>query len=696
MAILKNSNVFILETKNYHYVLGVDEFSYNRHVHWGKKCPISDYDTKATPTENISLHPELDQIKQEYTLFGGTMYRECSLKVTFPDGCRELETLYKGYEINDNELCITFKDKVYPFEYAIHYKVYEDYDIIVRYTRVKNNGNEDIILEKIMSGEIALPDTNPYYIKNTNGAWGAECTQTEALLDGGSLIFESRRGTSSHTNSPYLIAHKGSDEKKGEVYYAMLAYSGSFKAQAYRDLFGTTRLYLGINDFDSEYALKGGEEFRTPELIIGMSEGFGNMTRNLNHFGIELILPKYFNNTPLPVLYNSWEATAFDVNTTDQTKIAKQAAKAGCELFVMDDGWFGARNDDHAGLGDWVVNKDKFPNGLDELIKNVNDLGMDFGLWFEPEMVNPDSDLYRKHPDWAYHYDTRTAHELRNQLVLNMTKPEVQKYIYDALDKLLTDHNIKYIKWDMNRPISEGGAENLEYPKEHWYRFALAFYSIVDKLRAKHPDVQFESCSSGGGRCDWGALKHFDMVWTSDNTDAIDRITIQKGYQLTRPTKTMRAWVTDVNWYNRDTPLDFRFNIAMRGALSLGGNLNNYSDDEIAVCKKYTDLYKEVRNIIQFGDLYRLLDYDRDEINADLYLTQDKNEGVLFIAAVNTRCVKKPVRLHFDGLNENKVYVFDFGSEHYEKSGAYLMNVGIQLDVKKQYYNKILKIKALD
>ena len=361
----------------------------------------------------------------------------------------------------------------------------------------------------------------------------------------------------------------------------------------------------------------------------------------------------------------------------------------------MDDGWFGARNNDRAGLGDWVVNKDKFPNGLSELIENVNALGMDFGLWVEPEMVNPDSDLFRAHPEWAYHYEHRTAHEMRNQLVLNFTIPEVQEYIFGALDKLLSENNIKYIKWDMNRPFSETGAENLEHPKMLWYYHVKAVYDVVDRLRAAHPEVQFESCSSGGGRCDWGMLSHYDMVWTSDNTDAIDRVFIQKNYSLTRPVKTMRAWVTDVNWYNRDTPLDFRFNIAMRGSLSMGGNLKNYTDEDIAICKKNTDLYKEIRDFVQFGDLYRLLDIDEDEISADLYINREKTEGVIFIAAVNTRCMKEKIMLKIYGLDDEKTYALDFGNTHYEYSGAYFKNAGIPLDIKKQYYNTILKIKEV-
>ena len=420
------------------------------------------------------------------------------------------------------------------------------------------------------------------------------------------------------------------------------------------------------------------------------------MSRNLNRFAVDHVLPKAFNRAPLPVLYNSWEATEFDVSEEGQGALAQKAAKAGCELFVMDDGWFGARNHDHAGLGDWFVNKEKFPNGLDALINKVNGLGMDFGLWFEPEMVNPDSDLFRAHPDWAYHYDTRTAHEQRHQLVLNMTLPEVQQYIYERLSSLLREHNIKYIKWDMNRPLSETGAENLKTPKMLWYYHVKAVYDIVDRLRKEFPEVQFESCSSGGGRADYGALGHFDMVWTSDNTDAIDRLSIQKTYALTRPVKTMRAWVTDVNWYNRNTPLDFRFNVAMRGSLSLGGNLNNYTDEMLDECRKHVEFYKGIRDLVQFGDLYRLLDFEEDEISADIYVSPDKSRAVLFIASVNTKCMIKPTPLYIDGLDENKTYSFEYDGRTITKSGAYLKNVGINVDAKKQYFNKTVIIKSID
>ena len=693
MAITVKGNIFVIETKNTHYVIGADEYGTVHNLHWGAKCPTADYEIPKSSDEGDN-NRRRDCFREEYSSFGGIVYKECAVKANFSDGCRELDLAFEGYKAEGNKLFITLKDRYYPLRITLNYEVFDELDIIKKSATVYNDGSDAISFEKLMSGELNLPGVKPYKIVNSLGNWGTEYRAIETPLLGGSLVFESRRGISGHNNSPNFIAYTNADEKSGDVYFANLVWSGSFRVELSRDIRGITRAILGMNSFDFEYVLKGKEEFTAPEIIFGKTVGLGEMSRQLNRYAINYHLPKYFNDTPLPVLYNSWEATDFRVSASAQSELAKKAAAAGCELFVMDDGWFGERKDDHAGLGDWYVNEEKFPNGLDELIDNVNALGMDFGLWFEPEMVNPDSDLYRAHPDWAYHYKTRTAHESRWQLVLNMTKPEVQEYIFSRLDDLLTKHNIKYIKWDMNRPLSETGGENLEHPKMLWYLHTKAVYDIVDRLREKHPDVQFESCSSGGGRSDWGALKHYDMVWTSDNTDSIDRIIIQKNFSLTRPIKAMRAWVTDVNWYNRNTPLSYRFNIAMRGSLSLGGNLNNYSDEEIEQCRKYVEQYKRIRNTVQFGNLYRLLDLEKDEISADLYISEDKNDGVLFIATASTRCMKEAEILYLEGLDDNKIYEFDFDSEHYEKSGAYLKNVGIQIDAKEEYYNRIIEIKA--
>lgn len=693
--IICKDNIFILETKNTHYVLGVDKYGYNRHIHWGKKCDADDYFIKNIGDEN-SNHSMLDNFKQELTPFGKTLYRDCAIKAQFADKCREINLRFDGYEADENTLKLNFSDAHYPLAITLNYEIHNECDIITRWTTVKNNGNEPIYFEKLFSAEFNLPSKKPYTFKNTNGAWGAEFIETNTVLQGGSWVNESRKGTSGHNQSPYFIAHQNADEKSGDVYFASLAYSGNFKIEADRDLFGTTRVILGMNDFDFRFMLKGGESFDAPKVFCGYTQGFGEMSRQMHKFAINNVLPKSFNDKPLPVLYNSWEATEFDVSIEGQTALAEVASKIGVELFVMDDGWFGARNNDRAGLGDWYVNREKFPKGLDELIDRVNELGMDFGIWVEPEMVNKDSDLFRSHPDWAYHYDTREACELRNQLVLNMTREDVQEYIFNCLNDLLSNHNIKYVKWDMNRPFSETGAENLECPQMLWYLHTKAVYDIVDKLKALHPDVAIESCASGGGRSDYGALMHYDQVWTSDNTDAIDRMVIQKGYSLLRPIKTMRAWVTDINWYNKPCSLDFRFNIAMQGALGIGGDLTKYSNEDLGICKKNIALYKEIRELVQFGNLYRNMDIDEDEILFNQYVNDEKTKSVAFIAANGTRFFKKAVPMHFDGLDEEKRYALTINDETYEKSGAYLMNVGIDLVVRCADYNRIIIIRETD
>ncbi len=321
---------------------------------------------------------------------------------------------------------LNFSDEVYPLSITLNYSISDDNDIITRWTTVKNNSDNSIYFEKLFSAEFNLPSKSPYTFKNTNGAWGGENIETNTVLEGGTFVSESRKGTSGHNQSPYFIAHQNADEKNGDVYFAILAYSGNFKVKAERDLFKTTRIIIGMSDFDFRFELKAYEQFDTPKVFCGHTQGFGDMSKQMNKFAINNVLPKTFNDKALPVLYNSWEATEFDVNSKNQTALAEIAAKIGVELFVMDDGWFGKRHNDKAGLGDWFINKEKFPNGLDELISKVNDLGMDFGIWVEPEMVNRDSDLYRAHPDWAYHFDNRYSCELRNQLVLNMTRELVQ------------------------------------------------------------------------------------------------------------------------------------------------------------------------------------------------------------------------------------------------------------------------------
>lgn len=680
--------MFVIETKNTHYALGVGDDGLLRHIHYGKKA--DGYEAVITRECN-SNHAALDYAKMEYTPFGGTMYRNCAFKCEYPDGCRDSVFKLVDSKQDENSLVVNMYDDAYDVALDLEYKFSKDTDVIARRAIITNKASGKLKLNKIMSGELNLPSHKPYYAINFNGSWGGEFKQEDTLVKNGTLVYESRKGTAGHTNSPCVILHQNANEDMGDVFFAALAYGGSFKVEVQRDFAGVTRAMLGISDFDFSYDLNSDESFEAPWLYFGFANGFANMSNMMNKYAVDNILPRQFADKPLPVLYNSWEATWFDVNAEGQLKLAKIAKDIGCELFVMDDGWFGQRKDDWAGLGDWYVNKEKFPNGLGELVDGVNELGMDFGLWFEPEMVQKDSDLFRAHPDWTYHYDTREASELRHQLVLNLTMPEVQQYVFDCMDKMLEEYNIRYIKWDMNRPFSEIGCANLVNQQELWYRHTMAVYDVCDRLKEKYPYLQIEACSSGGGRAEYGALSHFDMVWTSDNTDAVDRLDIQRGYSMLYPIKCMRAWVTDSNAGARPVSLDYRFNVSMQGSLSIGANLLKYSDEEIQKSKEYIALYKEIRDIVQFGDFYRIANFKDDDFYATQYVSRDKSESVLFICSnannfFNTQF--KSYRLK--GLDENKIYVID----DKEYSGAALMNIDTEIRLHTPLEGRIVRIIA--
>lgn len=694
MPIFVRDNCFVLETPHTHYAFGVADGEL-QHIHWGEKCPRLDY-TVPNYREEVSQHPASEFDKREYVPFGGTNYRECALKCTFSDGCRDTVLQYDSYTLKDNTLTVICKDRHYPLTVKLIYQVQEDSDVLTRSAEIVNTGNSDITLHKAASAQLHLPSRAPYTVLNFNGSWSAEFRKAEEVLKGGSVVFESRRGLTGHCQNPSVVFSQNATEDEGDVFFAALGFSGNFKISAERNFTGLTHAVIGLQDFDFSYTLHASESFKTPPVYMGFTKGFAAMSHEMHRFAVEHILPKRFKNEPLPVLYNSWEATEFDVNEKDQLRLAKIAASLGCELFVMDDGWFGERKDDHAGLGDWFVNREKFPNGLKPLIDGVRALGMKFGIWVEPEMVSPDSDLFRKHPDWAYHYPTRKGNELRWQLVLNFTRQDVQDYIFTCLDELLTENDISYIKWDMNRPFSETGAENLENPQELWYRHTLALYSVVDRLRAKHPDVQFEACASGGGRVDFGAMHHFDMVWTSDNTDPVDRLVIQNGYSYLYPIKCMRAWVTDMNRTSRPTSLDYRFNVSMQGSLSLGGNLLEYTDEELKTCAKYIALYKELRPLVQFGKLYRLTNGRADRISMTQYVDKNRENSVLFVCTQPTTFfADRFVTIRLKGLCPDAMYRVQSSGEEFTASGGVLMHCGFHAKFTHAFASEIYRIKKL-
>ena len=443
--IKQNKSVFLIETKDLQYAVAIGKGSELQHLHFGKKCRLEDFEIMNQSEQN-SNHSPLDFTKTEYVPFGGTMYRECALKCTFADGCRETKLEYSGFKIEGNTLKITMIDSAYSLEATLIYTAHEKHNIIERACVLKNNSSNNIILEKAASAEINLPGQRPYTIINSNGSWGGEFRETKQRLESGSIIFESRKGNTGHEHMPALIAAENPHENGGEIYFAVFGGSGNFKIEASRDFLGNTRAVLGLNDFDFSKTLKPGESFALPPVYCGIAKGLCGMSNTINDFAIDCILPKKFAKQDLPVLYNSWEATGFTVNLAQQLMLAKAAAKIGCELFVMDDGWFSSRISDRSGLGDWEVNRIKFPTGLKTLADAVNKLGMDFGIWVEPEMVNPASKLYKSHPEWTYFYDTRKPNLMRHQLVLNLTLPEVREYILGFMRKLLSSCNISYIK----------------------------------------------------------------------------------------------------------------------------------------------------------------------------------------------------------------------------------------------------------
>jgi alpha-galactosidase len=465
------------------------------------------------------------------------------------------------------------------------------------------------------------------------------------------------------------------------------------------------RVTGGFNTFDFSYPLKPEETLDTPAFYGGFAEnGFGEASRLLHDLEREDVAPGGLKSRLRPVLYNSWEATEFSVSESGQKELAEKAAKLGVELFVMDDGWFGKRNNDRAGLGDWIPNAQKFPNGLKPLIDYVNQLGMDFGLWVEPEMVNRDSDLYRAHPDWVMNFPGRPRSELRNQLVLNLARDDVKEYIFSVLDKLATEYKIRYFKWDMNRTFSEPGWPEQAPADERklWVKYVLNLYEIMDRLRAKHPNLEIESCSGGGGRIDLGILKRVDEFWTSDNTEAFDRLRIQEGFSQAYAAKFMSAWVTDVpNMNGRSTPLQYRFLVAMQGALGIGANLNKWSDEDSRLAKQMIALDKQIRETVQLGSLYRLLSPRINDVTANEYVSSDGKQAVLFAFRHSQQYNTPPPTIYLQGLDARAVYKLEsidgkLIDKQQQLSGAYLTQNGINLNLQGDYDSTAVLIHRMN
>ncbi|MEO8660865.1 MAG: alpha-galactosidase [Bryobacteraceae bacterium] len=699
--------LWLLETDHTTYAFGYNERKQLQHVYWGGRVSRTDDFAAVKAPRDYAFETSEGMTPDEYSGWGGMRYDEPALKATFADGMRDLALRYVSHQITGDTLSVRLKDIDRDLFVTLLYTVHEKSDLVERHSKIENRTKGKVLLESAQSATWPLPNRGQYRLSYLAGRWAGETQLIREPVTPGVRVLDSRRGNTSHQLNPWFALDAGADENSGAVWFGALAWSGNWKIAVELTSNGFTRVTGGFNDFDFGYNLAPGDSLETPAFYGGYSShGFGEASRIMHRFERTQLLPDRADPKPRPVLYNSWEATEFAVDEPGQTVLADKAAKLGAEMFVMDDGWFGARNDDHAGLGDWTVNPKKFPNGLKALIDHVNGLGMRFGLWVEPEMINADSNLYRAHSDWVVSFDGRRRTEGRNQMILNIARNDVRDYVYGVLDKMLKDNpNISFLKWDMNRHFSEPGWANVpvEDQKKIWVAYVRNVYWIFDRLRAEHSKVEIESCSGGGGRIDLGILNNrVHQVWTSDNTEAFDRLKIQEGFSMAYAPKVMMAWVTDVpNMNGRVTPLRYRFQVSMMGSVGVGGNLNHWSADDMKLGAEMVALYKDIRLTVQHGNLYRLLSPREGEVTSNFYVGADGKQSVLFAfldhQQFNRGAAVIPVRgLQADGLYKVRTIDNKFLNKQDTLSGAYLMNNGVQLDLKGDYDSTVVVFEKVN
>lgn len=694
----KDAKVFRLDGGGVSYVFGVNERGELQQLYWGGRLGAGDrFAQAAAKSEAASFDSSYTTTPQEYVGWGAGLFVEPALKVTFADGTRDLVLHYESHELTADGVTVLLKDiKRYVFV-TLHYSIDPETGIVARRATIENREPQPITIEQAAAAAWALPARH-YSLDYLTGRWAGEWTLTQETLHPGARVIESRRGSTGHQANPWFAIQAGEpNEEQGSVWFGALAWSGSWRIMVEQDQLDAVRVTGGFNPFDFGYVLHTGMTLETPVFYGGYAgKGLGEASRLLHHYELAHVLPHRMGEgeaaapKPRPVIYNSWEATEFNVTEAGQIALAEKAAALGVDRFVMDDGWFGQRKDDHAGLGDWYVNTAKFPHGLKPLIDRVHALGMDFGLWVEPEMVNPDSDLYRKHPEWVLNFPGRPRSEQRNQLVLNLARPDVRAYLLSTLDKLLTDNDIAFLKWDYNRNWSEPGWDQLPpaEQKKVYIEFTRNLYGLLAELKKRHPKVEFESCSGGGGRVDLGILKYADEVWPSDNTDPFDRLMQQDGFTYAYTPQVMMAWVTDSpHWLNRrTTSLEYRMLSSMQGSLGIGANIAKWSDAETATAKRLIAAYHQVQKTIVQGDLYRLISpRDGSEFSATETVSRDKSQAVVFAFIHSTQEGRGFPLLKLEGLDPAATYTLASiegkaaKDTPAEASGAWWMRHGLEM-----------------
>ena len=703
---IEETGQLILETRSTSYQMKIDSLGYLNHLYYGPKVEttdmsypyrIYDHGFSGNPYDMRNNRAfSLDSMPQEYTSFGVGDFRVSSIAASCSDGSRCAEFRYEKHEIIDGKysipglpsvydsgavaqtLIVTLIDNAANIRIKLYYGVFEELDVITRAAEIINAGYEIVWLRKACSMCLELPF----------GKWdmihfhGRHCMERQAErvpLFHGVQTISSGRGMSSHQHNPFVIlCDREATEDSGACYGVMLMYSGNHKTEIELDQFDGVRIVTGVNDDRFRWELASEASFFTPEVILTCADGLTELSHNYHRVIRNNVVRGEYKLSHRPVLINNWEATYFDLNEDKIVAIAKKAQELGVELFVLDDGWFKNRNDDNAGLGDWVPDTEKLPNGLDGLIAKINDMGLKFGLWIEPEMVNEDSDLYRAHPDWALTAPNRAPMMARNQLVLDLSRKEVHEYLYKTISDILERYNITYIKWDFNRPLSDVYSHSTPSPRqgEVTHRYYLSLYSLYEKLTKKFPHVLFEGCAGGGGRFDAGMLHYSPQIWCSDNTDAIARLKIQYGTSFGYPTCTVGAHVSASpnHQTGRKTPLSTRGVVAMSGAFGYELDLSALSDEDCEEIKEQIKRYKEIEPIIHNGKLYRLSKMsDTDHFMAWQYVSPDQCRSVLNIVVTNPLANSAPVHVDLKGLLPDATYSVN---GEFEVLGSALMRGG--------------------
>lgn len=705
---LEEEKIFKLDTRNTTYVIAVvDDEQFLGHVYYGKKLKevhldglLRIHENPFVPSRNnrdrVSF---LDSFPMEYPAHGLGDYRESCINIRTEKGNVGLALSYVSHKITEGKdgleglpasfgkagecetLKILCEDKVIGLQVILQYGIFDEADVITRSVKVVNTGKEDLYLTKVYSACLDM-DNKGFEVISLHGSWARERQIETVPVSHGKYSVESIRGESSHQDHPFLaLKTKNADQENGEVYAMHFVYSGNFKAQVQSDQFDQVRMTMGIHPEDFTWKLKEGESFQAPETVLVYSaQGLGQMTRIFHDFYRNHLIRSKYKNQKRPILINNWEATYFDFDTEKLIAIAKQASALGIEMLVMDDGWFGDRCDDNRALGDWFVNEEKLKGGLKYLVDEVNKLGMKFGIWFEPEMISPDSDLYRAHPDYAIAIPGREPSLCRNQYVLDLTRKEVRDYAYECVAKILRSANIEYVKWDMNRQLSDIGS--LELPADQmgelYHRYVLAVYEMQERMMTEFPHLLLENCSGGGARFDPGMLYYSPQIWCSDDTDAIERLKIQEGTALIYPLSTMGAHVSDCpnHTVGRVTPFETRGYVALAGTFGYELDVTKIPESDREQIPAQVAMYHKYNDLVREGDYYRIASYAENHY-FDCYgvVSKDKKEALYTYVQVLNRPNYHSRRIYLKGLAAEKYYAIE--GEDGTWSGEQLMNAGL-------------------